>query len=97
MIRHVVFFRFKETASEHDRQAMAEGLLSLPGKIGDIAAWSQGFNAVPSDRNYDFCLIGDFATPGALQVYQDHPAHQDVVARLIKPIVASVAAVDFPS
>ncbi|MDQ2732728.1 MAG: Dabb family protein [Armatimonadota bacterium] len=97
MIRHVVFFRFNEDAPEEGRKGMADGLGALPGKISQIKGWSQGFNTVPSDRNYDFCLIADFATAEDLKLYGDHPAHQEVVTEWVRPFVASVAAVDFSS
>ena len=95
MIRHVVFFRFKSDASSGDRQAMIEGLGALPGRISQIRSWSQGTNVLPSDRSYDFCLIGDFDSLEDLKIYQDHPDHQDVVQNRIRPIVDSVVVVDF--
>ena len=96
MIRHVVLFRFNEGASDAAKESMAAGLASLPSRVPVIRAWSQGANVVPSDRSYDFCLVGDFDSENDLQTYQDHPAHQDVVSRLIRPIVSSVVVVDFP-
>jgi hypothetical protein len=74
---------------------MAEGLSGLSARIPEIRNWSQGSNIMESDRNYDFCLIADFDSEAALQVYQDHPAHQQVVTDRIRPIVNSVVVVDF--
>jgi len=74
---------------------MSEGLSGLPARIPEIRHWSQGTNVMESDRNYDFCLIGDFESEAALQIYQDHPAHQQVVTERIRPIVDSVVVVDF--
>lgn len=95
MIRHVVSFHFNSGAPQSTRAAMAEGLASLPGKIPVIRKWSQGFNLIASDRHYDFCLVGDFDSPADLQIYQNHPAHQEVITTLIRPITAGVVVVDF--
>ncbi|HET6387035.1 MAG TPA: Dabb family protein [Armatimonadota bacterium] len=95
MIRHVVCFKFNPGAPESARAAMAEGLQSLPGRVSVIRQWSQGANTQSSDRSYDFSLIADFDSLGDLGVYQDHPAHQEVVTTLIRPIVNSVVVVDF--
>jgi hypothetical protein len=47
-----------------------------------------------SERSYDLALVSAFADLDAMQRYQVHPAHQDVVA-LVKTLCAGVVAVDF--
>lgn len=47
-----------------------------------------------TDGNWDVVLVGDYRDTAALDAYQVHPAHQDVVA-YVKSVVTSRACIDF--
>lgn len=94
MIKHLVFFKFKDDASTEDIQTMAEGLGNLPEIIEEIREFVFGRDVIHSERSYDFALVSLFDDLEALQRYSGHPAHQAVVAH-IKTICSSILAVDF--
>jgi len=94
MLTHVVLFKFKpETTAEQAAQLEA-GLKGLPTVISAIREFRVGRDVVRSERSYDLGLVSAFADLDALQRYQVHPAHQEVVA-LVKALCAGVVAVDF--
>ena len=94
MLTHAVLFKFKpETTAEQTAQLEA-GLKGLPAVISDIREFRVGRDVVRSERSYDLGLVSAFADLDALQRYQVHPAHQEVVNQ-VKVLCAAVVAVDF--
>ena len=94
MITHVVFFKFKPETTSAEIQRLADGLGGLPQQIEEIREFRFGADVIRSERSYDFCLVSSFDDLDALQRYQVHPGHQEVVAH-VKKISSSVVAVDF--
>jgi len=94
MLTHVVSFKFKpETTAEQSAQLEAK-LKGLPAIISEIREFRVGRDVVRSERSYDLALISAFDDLAAMQRYQVHPAHLEVVA-LVKTLCAGVVAVDF--
>lgn len=94
MLTHVVLFKFKgETSAEQTAQLEA-GLKGLPAVIAEIREFRVGRDIVRSERSYDLALVSAFDDLAAMQRYQVHPAHQEVVA-LVKTICSGVVVVDF--
>lgn len=94
MLTHVVLFKFKpETTAEQAARLEAQ-LKGLPAAISEIREFRVGRDVVRSERSYDLGLVSAFDDLAAMQRYQDHPDHQQVVAQ-VKALCASVVAVDF--
>lgn len=94
MIKHIVFFRWKETATAAQISEIAAGLDGLPALISEIRGFQTGADVIRSERSYDFALVSDFDDLAALDRYQVHPDHQAVVAK-VRAAAASVVAVDY--
>lgn len=94
MIKHLVFFRFREDAGSAAIEAIIAGLQGLPALIADIRSFEVGRDILRTERSYDLALVSDFADLAALERYQVHPEHQKVVA-LVKQAASSVVAVDY--
>lgn len=95
MIVHIVLFKWKEeTAPEAIAEAM-EALRGLKEKIPGIIDLSCGENFSERAKGYQHGLLVKFSDRSALEAYQPHPAHQEVVQNLIKPIVEDVLALDY--
>ena len=97
MIRHVVSWKLAaEDAGERAEQAaeVARRLNALDGVVPQLRSISAGANAAYPDTNWDVTLVADFDSIAALEEYQVHPAHEEVVA-YVRSVVASRAAVDF--
>jgi hypothetical protein len=94
MIKHVVLMKFKPGASEARFADLEAGLGALPNAIPEIKTYEFGLDVVRSDRSYDFGLVSSFEDLDALQIYQTHPDHLEVV-KLIKELCEKIVAVDF--
>ena len=94
MFRHVVLLRWNESATPEARRAVVDALEALPAAIPEIRGYRVGVDAgLAPEGNSDLAIVADFDDVAGYLVYRDHPTHQDVIARLIRPIVAARAAV----
>ncbi|HEY5014461.1 MAG TPA: Dabb family protein [Acidimicrobiia bacterium] len=94
MFRHVVLLRWNESATPEARRAVVDALEALPAAIPEIRGYRVGADAgLAPEGNSDLAIVADFDDVAGYLVYRDHPTHQDVIARLIRPIVAARAAV----
>ena len=96
-VRHVVTWKLAaEDAAERSAQAaeVARRLNALDGVVPQLLSISAGANMAYPDANWDVTLVADFDSIDALEEYQVHPAHEEVVA-YVRSVVASRVAVDF--
>jgi hypothetical protein len=97
MFRHVVMFKWAEDVDTAHVEAVAAGLDALPAQIPGIQAFAHGPDARVNDGNYDYVVVGDFASVDDYLEYRDHPAHQAFIADLVVGRVVDRAAVQFES
>lgn len=95
MFRHCVVFTFADDATPEQKEAALDAVAALPDHIPEIAAYSVGFDAGLREDNADMAAVGDFADQADYEVYAAHPEHVRVVQDLIRPILASRAAIQF--
>lgn len=95
-LTHVALFTWKAGVAESDVAAVCEGLASLPGLIPEIQGYRFGRDAGLTDGNADFGVVADFADADAYRAYAAHPAHRDVIDRLLKPLMERRVAVQLP-
>ena len=96
MLQHVVLMKFKPGVTDAQIGALEKALDDLPNRIVQIQTYEFGRDVLHSQRSWDFALISGFANLTAMQIYQKHPDHQAVVARL-KEICERIGCVDFES
>lgn len=53
MLRHIVMFKFKDTASPSDRDGLKTMLEGLPSQIDVIREFEVGYDVVRVARSYD--------------------------------------------
>lgn len=95
MIRHVVVFRWNDTVTEAHLAAIAAALDALPSAIPAIVDYHHGADAGLNPANFDYVVVGDFASVDDYITYRDHPVHQQFIADHITGRVADRAAVQF--
>jgi len=96
-IRHVVTWKLAaEDATVRAEQAKeaARRLNALDGVVPQLLSISAGANMAYPEANWDVTLVADFDSVEAIEEYQVHPAHEEVVT-YIRSVVASRVAVDF--
>jgi hypothetical protein len=79
MLRHVVFFKFKQGVAEEEIVDLEKSLAGLPPVIPEIISYEFGRDVVRSERSYDLALVSTFKDLESLQRYQKHPDHQVVL------------------
>lgn len=95
-LRHVVAFKFKESASAQDIRRVEDAFAALKGKIPQIQAFESGVNNSPEGLNKG-CTHGyilTFNTEKDRDVYLVHPDHVEF-GKLVKPLLADVFVIDF--
>lgn len=93
MLRHVVMFRWVEGSTPDQITSVSEHLDTLPGAIPEIARYEHGPDAGINQGNFDYVVVGDFATEADYLVYRDHPVHQRVIVEVLAPLIALRSAV----
>ena len=96
MLKHVVFFKFKQGVAEAEIVDLEKSLAELPLIIPEILSYEFGRDVVRSERSYDLALVSTFRDLDSLQRYQIHPDHQ-IVLQKVNNLCESVLAVDFLS
>lgn len=99
MIKHIVFFKFKEFAEgagKTDNIAKGKAMLeNLVGRVPSLLSLSAGANAVEGASVWDFALVAEFEDAEGLRQYIDHPEHRKV-SEFMSKVRSERASVDFP-
>ena len=95
-LRHVVLFKFKESASAKQVKAIEDAFRALPTKIDTISGFEWGTDVSVEDLadGFTHCFFVTFKTQEGLKAYLPHEAHQDFVA-LLKPHLDKVLVFDY--
>jgi hypothetical protein len=91
MVTHIVFFKFAEAGQAEEAKTR---LLAMQGRIPGMQSVEAGLDFTKSARSFELALLTRHDDRAALDVYQSHPVHQEVVA-FIRPRATASAAVDF--
>jgi hypothetical protein len=94
MLKHLVFFKFKQGIGEEEIADLGKSLAALPPVIPEILSYEFGRDVVRSERSYDLALVSTFKDLEAMQHYQKHTDHQ-VVLKKVNDLCESVLVVDF--
>lgn len=94
--RHVVLFKFKDSATPEQVQHLENEFIALAKKIDTVEAFEWGTNVSPEGLNDGFthCFLVSFANKAGLEAYLPHPEHQAFVGQL-KPLLDKVCVVDY--
>lgn len=99
MVRHVVMFKFLESAEGRSKaenvRLTAEKLKALQGVVPTLKASEVRIGSPLADgSNYDLLLLSDFDSFEGLNAYISHPSHK-AVGEFMRPLRESRACVDF--
>ncbi|HCO68525.1 MAG TPA: stress responsive protein [Dysgonomonas sp.] len=98
MIKHIVCWKLKEEAHGNDKatnmKLIKEKLENLQGKIEGLIKIEAGINLPDYPANYDVVLYSELESKEALDYYQSHPLHQEILP-FIREAVSSRVAVDY--
>lgn len=94
MIEHVVLFRWKPGTPAAALEELGRAFRALPGKIPAIKDYAFGPNFSERSGGHTHILVSRFASHADLDAYLDHPEHQRVLERHIRPILESLLVAD---
>lgn len=97
MIRHVVALRLSGDDDDVRQNALdvARRLEALADVVPGILSIKVHLDLGLVAAHWPLVLIADFADAAALEAYQSHPRHREVLAWLNGGLVADRATVDF--
>ena len=96
VLRHAVFFRFKDEASEADVKSVTDAFAALPSKIPAIIDFQWGVNNSPEelDDGFTHCFLLTFANAKDRDDYIPHPAHGEF-GDVLRPHSEDVFVIDY--
>ena len=98
VVRHVVLFKFKDTATPEQIRAIETKFGALKSQIPAILDLEFGTNMSPENRAEGFthCFFLTFRDAAARDSYLPHPAHKEFGAQL-RPHLDKVLVIDYVS
>ena len=96
LLRHVVLFKFKDSATEEEIAKIEKAFAALPDKIDAIHDFEWGTNNSPEglDQGYTHCFLVTFKSEQARAEYLPHPAHKEFV-KLLGPSLEEAHVFDY--
>ncbi|MDP2879701.1 MAG: Dabb family protein [Sulfuricella sp.] len=96
MIKHIVMWRLDETAGDKTGNALKlkQLLEGLNGRISGLLKLEVGIDFSREAESSDVVLYSEFESRQALDAYQAHPAHAEVVP-FVKSVRAERRVVDY--
>jgi len=95
-LRHLVAFKFKDTATKEDIKKVEDAFRALKAKVPQIAHFEAGTNNSPESLNKG-CTHGwvlTFNSEKDRDDYLVHPDHKEF-GKLVGPLLADVFVIDF--
>jgi hypothetical protein len=96
VLRHAVFFSFKETATENDIKGVIAAFAELPSKIDSIIDFQWGTNNSPEefDDGFTHCFLLTFKDEAGRAEYLPHPDHK-AFGDVLRPHKNKVFVIDY--
>ena len=92
-LRHVVLGKWTGDSAAADRAAALKCLEELPGEVPEIESYVVGADMAVTAANFDFGIVGEFASVADFEAYEASAAHQACLA-VLEPVLAEKAAVE---
>lgn len=94
MLKHIVCFKLKDNSLANCEKAK-EVLLSMQGNVELLRDIRVGIDFLHSERSYDLILEVVLDDEQALEAYQQHPYHVQVVKKHMHAVRETCVAVDY--
>tara|TARA_R110001592_G_scaffold36304_10_gene122361 strand:+ start:62 stop:457 length:396 start_codon:yes stop_codon:yes gene_type:complete len=96
MLRHIVMFKFADTAAKEDVQKIVDAFVALEGKIDVIADFEWGTNVSKEklDKGLTHAFTLTFKSEADLDTYINHADHKAFVG-MLGDTIADVCVFDY--
>lgn len=95
-LRHLVFFKFKDSVTQDDIVTVEKAFSELPSKIEQIKGFEWGINNSPENLNKGFThgFLLTFKSEEDREIYLPHPDHK-LFVQLLEPLIEDVLVFDY--
>jgi len=95
-LRHVVAFKFKDTATQEQIKEVENAFRALKTRIAEIESFEWGTNVSPEkhDKGFTHGFILTFKSDKDRDAYLVHPEHKKF-GQLVGPVLGDVFVIDF--
>lgn len=96
VLRHAVFFKFKDGTAKEDVKAVVDAFRALPAKIEEIHGFELGESLPKSERNdgLTHCFLLSFDDEAGRTAYLPHPDHK-AFGGVLRPHLDKVFVIDY--
>jgi hypothetical protein len=96
VLRHAVFFKFKDSSTDEQVRDVVDAFRVLPSKIDTIVDFEWGINNSPEGLNDEFthCFLLSFKDDAGRAVYLPHEAHK-AFGDVLRPHMDKVFVIDY--
>ncbi len=96
LLRHVVIFKFKDSASREGIEAVENAFVALKDSIPFIRSLEWGTDVSPEGISDGFthCFLVTFASEKDRDAYLPHPAHK-AFGNVLQPVIDKVMVIDY--
>lgn len=97
LYRHVVLFKFKDSATAERVIAVERGFRAFCAELPFVRSLEWGRNSSPEgyDEGLTHCFIVGFDGPAERDLYLPHPAHVAFCETLLDPVLERAVVIDF--
>ena len=95
MIRHTLFFTFKEETAEADRMALLAEYVTFPDQFPKMRNFTLGRNVSERDATFQYAFSMDFDNEADLKEYLNSEAHHEHVIERFRPRISIRAIVSY--
>jgi hypothetical protein len=95
VFRHSLMIRFNSDATDEQKQALYEGLATMPHVMDFIRRYEFGPDLGHGSDNPDMALVADFDNEEDWREYSAHPDHLDLINNLVSPITAEAIRIQY--
>ncbi len=88
-------FKWNDDVDAAHVEATGAALDALVATIPEVREYRHGPDLGISEGNYDYAIVGEYASVDDYVTYRDHPDHQQVIADYIKDRISARAAVQY--
>jgi hypothetical protein len=95
-LRHVVMFKFKDSATPEQIKKVEDAFRALPSKIPQVAGFEWGTDESPEHlaQGFTHCYFLTFRNQADRDTYLKHPAHK-AFGQVLHPYLDKVLVVDY--
>ena len=88
-------FKWNDDVDDAHIEAAGAALTELASRLPEVGDYRHGPDLGITDGNFDYVVVGEYASMDDYLAYRDHPDHQALIQQYIAGRVSARAAVQY--